>query len=96
MKMVSMICAQPAWNVWEGMETGWCGVGGALVETDDKQTRWVKALTLNTDASKRSFPEERASFGLSRFRVWNKPVGDRKSGMPAWTEMPAPVGLKQR
>lgn len=42
--------------------------------------------TLKTEASKRSLPDAR----LSRLRVRKRPRGERKSGMPAWTEIPAP------
>jgi len=48
------------------------------------------AHTLNTDASNRSFPELMSSRGLSRLRVLKSPSDERKSGMPAWTEIPAP------
>lgn len=51
---------------------------------------WKTLLTLNTDASNRSFPDASASRGLSRFNVLKRPSGDLKSGMPACTEMPAP------
>jgi hypothetical protein len=46
--------------------------------------------TLKTEASKRSFPDARFSRGLSRFRARKRPSGERKSGIPAWTEIPAP------
>lgn len=48
-------------------------------------------LTLNTLASNNSLPDDMASLGLSFFNVWKSPSEDRKSGMPAWTDIPAPV-----
>jgi hypothetical protein len=56
----------------------------------------TKSLTLNTEASNSSLPDVIASFGLSRLIVWKRPSDDRKSGMPACTDIPAPeyfVGL---
>lgn len=47
--------------------------------------------TLNTDASKRSLPDERLSLGLSRLSVLKRPSEERKSGIPACTEIPAPI-----
>ena len=48
-------------------------------------------LTLKTDASKSSFPDDMVSRGLSRLIDLKRPSDDRKSGMPAWTDIPAPV-----
>jgi hypothetical protein len=48
-------------------------------------------LTLKTDASKSSFPDDIVSRGLSRLIDFKRPSEDRKSGMPAWTDIPAPV-----
>lgn len=45
--------------------------------------------TLNTLASKRSFPETSSLFSL--FNELNSPSNPRKSGIPAWTDIPAPV-----
>ena len=93
MNDVSIICAQFGWNAEEarwGGESKRALTGGLLARQTAWETRCGKGLTLNTDASKRSLPDVRASLGLSRLRLWNKPVGDRKSGIPACTEMPAP------
>lgn len=51
----------------------------------------VELLTLKTEASKSSLPEDMDSRGLSRLIDLKRPLEDRKSGMPAWTDMPAPV-----
>jgi len=64
-----------------------------LVRLDSLRTMsWnveVDVSSRYTDASKRSLPEH---FNLCSFlRELNKPVADRKSGMPADTEMPAPA-----
>jgi hypothetical protein len=47
-------------------------------------------LTLNTLASKRSLPDVTSSFGLFIFNDLNKPSEERKSGIPAATDIPAP------
>ena len=46
---------------------------------------------MKTDASNSSFPDDMVSRGLSRLIDLKRPSDDRKSGMPASTDIPAPV-----